>query len=497
MIINITKMLSIRSTMSINSSKRPSLSHKIYDKNQTLVLRRKLISTRIRAYDISSNVLTTKHPIKNMNLKKNVALGTMFFSNLMVYTITRDLKDVMFITDCGVESIPFVKTWINLPVSLFFMWLYKTVLQSFHSNYYMVYCITFGSVSFLQLLFGMLLYPIRSNINILHTGNTILDNWISTSFYTLSPIWGTIIVSLLFWSIANKYTTVDDAKKIYPLFGFIANIALVSASFVMHISGTIFSHNWEMNVRFLMLLCAFFNVLNIGSLTYIHNNFEANDVVSKKSNINDTKESIFKLLTNPFVRNMIIMISTYGMIVGFYETTWKYYVKSYYTDPILYSKFMATLSGIKGVITMSMMLVSARILQKLSWRTTAMVTPTVIFTLGSLFYYFIFTNQSLIFVVMIGGIINVFTKASKYAFFDPCKEIAYIPMDEKIKTQGKATVDIIGSPLGKSGSQLIHQYLIFSLGIIPNTTPYTCIIFIACCFAWIVVVNDMNKFIDS
>lgn len=434
---------------------------------------------------------------KSKNLRKNVALGTMFFSNLMVYTITRDLKDVMFITDCGVESIPFVKTWINLPVSLFFMWVYNTILHRFNSNYYRVYCIMFGSVAFLQLLFGMVLYPIRSNINLLHTGNIILDNWISTAFYTLSPIWGTIIVSLLFWSVANKYTTVEDAKKIYPLFGFIANIALVSASFVMHTSGTLFAHDWNLNVRCLMILCALFNVLNIGSLRYISTHFESNDIVpqnKKHSSVN--KKNIMRLLTTPFVRNMIIMISSYGMIVGFYETTWKYYVKLYYVNPISYSKFMATLSGIKGVVTMSMMLISARILPKLPWKVTAMITPSVIFVFGSLFYYSIFTERSLLFVVIIGGFINIFTKASKYAFFDPCKEIAYIPMDQTIKTQGKATVDIIGSPLGKSGSQLIQQYLIFSLGIIPYTTPYTCILFIICCIAWIFVVNNMNQYIS-
>jgi ATP/ADP translocase len=46
-------------------------------------------------------------------------------------------------------------------------------------------------------------------------------------FYVMAELWGSVVVSLLFWGFANEVTTVSEAKKYYPLFGLGANVALI------------------------------------------------------------------------------------------------------------------------------------------------------------------------------------------------------------------------------------------------------------------------------
>ena len=56
--------------------------------------------------------------------KKLVPLASMFFFILFNYTILRDTKDVLMVTakKSGAEVIPFIKTYVNLPVSIILLY---------------------------------------------------------------------------------------------------------------------------------------------------------------------------------------------------------------------------------------------------------------------------------------------------------------------------------------------------------------------------------------
>lgn len=44
--------------------------------------------------------------------------------------------------------------------------------------------------------------------------------------------------------------------------------------------------------------------------------------------------------------------------------------------------------------------------------------------------------------VLVGAAQNVFSKSSKYSLFDPCKEMAYIPLDDEVRSPAVCGVGV-------------------------------------------------------
>ncbi len=63
----------------------------------------------------------------------------------------------------------------------------------------------------------------------------------------------------------------------------------------------------------------------------------------------------------------------------------------------------------------------------------------------------------LMLAVIFGMIQNIMSKSANTRFFDPTKEMAYIPLDPESKVKGKAAVDVVGARLGKSGGSFVQQ----------------------------------------
>jgi len=158
---------------------------------------------------------------------------------------------------------------------------------------------------------------------------------------------------------------------------------------------------------------------------------------------------------------------------------------------------MGSFSSATGVITLGMMLFGRFVFRKWGWGTAAMITPSVLLATGVAFFALCLTGNTfapmlaavgttpLMLAVFVGAAQNIISKAAKYSLFDPCKEMAYIPLDKEQKTKGKAAVDVIGGPLGKSGGSLIQQMLIVLCGSLAASTPYLAVILGAIILAWI------------
>lgn len=98
-------------------------------------------------------------------------------------------------------------------------------------------------------------------------------------------------------------------------------------------------------------------------------------------------------------------------------------------------------------------------------------------------------------IVIFGAFQNISTKMMKYAFFDPTKEMSYIPLDQESKVKGKAAIDVVGSRLGKSGAAWIQIVLIqiAGTGSVLSITHFLLPVIACTVICWIWSIRSLNK----
>jgi ATP/ADP translocase len=52
-------------------------------------------------------------------------------------------------------------------------------------------------------------------------------------YYIVSELWGSAGIPLLFWTCANDVTPIDQAKRLYSLFGLLGNLAPIASGQTM------------------------------------------------------------------------------------------------------------------------------------------------------------------------------------------------------------------------------------------------------------------------
>ncbi|KAH1114159.1 hypothetical protein J1N35_007537 [Gossypium stocksii] len=464
--------------------------------------------------------------IELVTLKKIIPLGLMFFCILFNYTILRDTKDVLVVTAKGssAEIIPFLKTWVNLPMAIGFMLLY-TKLANVLSKKALFYTVIVPFIAFFG-AFGFMLYPLSNYIHPEALADkllavlgprflgplAILRIWSFCLFYVMAELWGSVVISVLFWGFANQITTVDEAKRFYPLFGLGANIALIFSGRTVKYFSNLRKNlgpgvdGWAISLKGMMSIVVLMG-LAICFLYWWVNKFvplPTRSMKKKEKPKMGTMESLKFLVSSKYIRDLATLVVAYGISINLVEVTWKSKLKAQFPSPNEYSSFMGDFSTATGIATFTMMLLSQFIFDKYGWGSAAQITPTVLLLTGVGFFSLIlfgdplgptlakFGMTPLLAAVYVGAMQNIFSKSAKYSLFDPCKEMAYIPLDEDTKVKGKAAIDVVCNPLGKSGGALIQQFMILTFGSLASSTPYLGGILLVIVLAWLAAAKSLD-----
>lgn len=485
-------------------------------------------------------------PIHSNEVKKFLPMGIMMFCILFIYTVLRDTKDAILVNapGAGAESLAFAKGIGVTASAVIFMILYTKAANLFNREglFYVTalpFLIFFG-------LYPYCIYPYVSSLHMsletIHSYQEayptltwivpLVGNWTYTLFYILSELWGSAILSLLFWQFANAITPVKEARRFYGMFGFVGNFGLLlSGPAIIYVSQSI--NNMELSrsestglmLQYLMafvivagiILLSTFYWMNRCVLTDIrYYNPEAMGETKKKKAKLSLTESFKYIIQSPYLGLIAMLVLAYGVSINLFEGVWKGQIKIAYPSEVEYNLVMGKLSTVTGGIAIILMLVGSNLLRRLSWKTCALITPAVLIVGILAFFGVIYYNNSLlpenmkiveaikqgiiqkeliVFVVALGIFVNAFGKAVKYSLFDPTKEMAYIPLDPELKVKGKAAVDVIGGRGGKSAGAYIQMGLLtmFSGSALYQLVPIIAPIAIGIVCLWIMSVFGLSK----
>lgn len=218
-------------------------------------------------------------------------MAALFFLMAFVNTIIDSLKDSLVITAVGggTEVLPYLSVYGVLPFSVVFLLAYSWGTQRFsRERLFNVIICTFLAF-YVAFAFA---YPRHEVLHfsgwadsfaaVLPAGLSglvgMVRNWMFTLFYCFSELWGDVVLSLLFWGLANETTSIEDAPLLYPLFGVGANIAQTVAGRSIRVfsdvSGVAMSYTTQLQTT--IGFCVFLGFIIIALHAYISKTFPRN-----------------------------------------------------------------------------------------------------------------------------------------------------------------------------------------------------------------------------
>ena len=484
-------------------------------------------------------------PIHNFELKKFLPMGFMMLCILFNYTILRDLKDVLVVLSPGggAECLSFLKLYGVTPAAILFMIGFVKLANSI-SRENVFYAVIVPFLAFFA-LFAFVVYPnkealhmsletiqsLQYNYPTFHWFIPVIGNWSFSLFYILAELWGSVILSMLFWQFANQITKIHEAKRFYGLFGMIGNFGLMLSGSLIYICSQtaktmeangvskVVAFNYNLKLQMGMLALA--GIITIGIYWWMNRCVLTDPRLYQEGQGSGKKkgkpklslgESFKYLMKSPYLGMIAVIVLAYGLSINLVEGVWKGQIKMRFPHENDYSAFMGQFSFSTGLTTVILMFIGNNILRRLSWFGAAIITPIMLLLTSFAFFGFImygnaydpfteittpFTTTTIVMAAVIIGLIqNVLSKATKYSLFDSTKQMAYIPLDEELKVKGQAAVEVIGGRAGKSGGAFIQSTLLVIVGggaTLASLAPILGALVIFVVILWAFSVSNLSK----
>ena len=465
------------------------------------------------------NKASTKHsllPVNKEELPFFLLMSGLLIGLSLNHAIIHDVKDTLIVGHVGPTFIAYLKFWVILPGAVSFFLIYSKLSTILPQKTLFRSILFFYGAFFL--LYAFFLYP---NFHPHHPDHPnqgfdglkgIQEHWDLVLFYLLGELWGNIVLGLLFWGFTSRLVKLTVAQRFYvPLNLSSALATIIGGGINGLVSSFIGSQGYayQQTLQILSIILAF----NVITAIFLHrkiihslpNNKSLLQKFDHQTN-NPTKKSFFAAMKTVFgssyLARIAFMVICFGLSYNFIEIIWKFQIKQIYPNLNDYGAFIGKVTIAQGLFSMIVIIFGAGIVTKFGWKTSALITPIVLLISALLFFLSVFvddykliTNVSWIakIPIFLGAFHFIAVRTCRLTFFEPSKEMLFIPLSKALKTQGKAAVDVMSDRLGKGGGSLLQHILISSTGSVIGFAPYACALILLVFSAWFASVNSLSK----
>lgn len=476
-------------------------------------------------------------PIHKTELKK--FLPMLFLYSLVVfnYSLLRATKDSLLITapSSGAQALPYIKLWAILPMAFLSTLIFTRLANRFSRE--KVFTLILSSFLIFFFFFAFFLYPLRDYLHPHTLANWIQDhlpvglhglvaifrNWTFSLFYVMSELWGTLIMSVLFWGFANEVISVKEAKRFYAILGVGANIAtIIAGEMGVLLSGTalhsriyIGGDRWGQSLIFISTtilivgVASLFIYRKLAHTCYYKELSETKPFESEPEEVikMGIRKNFAYLAKSKYLICIALIVLTYNISLNMVEIVWKNELQKLCPYAADYNVYMAKVLVFIGVTSTVFSLFCGLVVRRFGWFVGALVTPIFLFVTGIIFFFcalfkeapalqnlaLVFGTTPIALSAFFGSVQNCVSRSCKFTFFDTTKEMTFIPLNKESRLKGKAAIDGVGSRIGKSGGSLFYQILLISCGSVAASTPFIGLLLFAMIGIWIASIRSLGK----
>ena len=482
-------------------------------------------------------------PIHRTEFSKFLPLFFLAFFVGFNYSLLKTTKDSLVVVGsrAGAEVIPFLKVWGIVPGAVIITIVYGWMSRRFSRS--TVFCSFVGGFLGFFALFAAVIYPMGDSLHlnalaaklqsVLPSGVrgfiVMIQYWSYSLYYVMSELWSSVVLSTLFWGIANHITSVREAGRFYALINTGLNLSSIVAGEISLWLGKhsiiVFPmavdpwHEVLLNITLLVIVAG-------AAILYLHQRLHRlpeeslilGDGLAGEMSVAQLKKekkqpkakakSLFALLIRSrYLMGIAIIVLSYNLVIHLFEVVWKDQVCQIYSSRVEFNSYMSRITTLTGIVSaLTGVFAVGQSIRLWGWTVGAMITPLTMLITGGLFFGAIYAVKGdalilggflgispVVLTAWLGGMQNVCSRAIKFTYFDQTKEMALIPLEDDEKDYGKAAIDGVISRVGKSGGSLVYQGLLIIFSSVAASLNAITIVLLLVLGTWIFVVAWLGR----